>query len=436
MTATAVGGRPTAKALLVAIILAIALSPRIRVPGLADRAVDFRVQDFLLVPVLLYLATRMPQLRRVWGTWPAIFAYAAVVLTLGHMFVNETMTIFRTAGYLGRVLETFLLAAGIAGLYRLAGDRAWQISLHTLHAGIGANVAWVAFQYATGSQKTLFGSGVGDLIEAYGPKLVGEASAFGTGSFFVLVTALGCAELVAKLTPRWLGAALVASGLVCAYLSQSRVSLVAAALCAVAVFLIPDGRGRHRPFTALFAVIATFLVMPRVPLTGRLSEAGFEDGFGARTGDIWAPLIDIATAHPLFGIGVGNLGTRTYPWTEAHNVVLRAVLDYGIVVGGMFLAAYLTIGWRAGKIILVRGGDPVVRVWATLAALLVVSVFLAGIAQDALVAVMSTHLVMLATGLLAGAQLGPLPDPPAKPGTLEHRILLSQEHAGVLVRGR
>lgn len=46
--------RPTdARLLLSAIILAITLGPRVRLPGFLDCAVDLRVQDFVLIPALL-----------------------------------------------------------------------------------------------------------------------------------------------------------------------------------------------------------------------------------------------------------------------------------------------------------------------------------------------------------------------------------------------
>ncbi|MGY1834632.1 O-antigen ligase family protein [Blastococcus sp. SYSU DS0510] len=421
MTSPATRGWPAARLLLTAMILAIALSPRIRVPGLVDRAVDLRLQDFLLVPVLIYLGARLPSLRRTWGPWPALFAFSATCLTAVHLFANPDMSALRAIGYLGRTLETFVLAAGIAGLYRLAGDGAWRTALRALHLAIAANVLWVTYQYVTGAQRTLIGSSVGDLVEAYGPKLVGEPSAFGTGFFFVLVTALGAAELLTKLTPRWVGGGLIAAGLLGAYLAQSRVSVIAGVLCAVAVLLFPDDRGRYRVIGGLTLVGAALIVVPRLPDAGRLSAAGVGNGIGVRTTPIWEPLYAIAVEHPLLGIGVGRLGTPAYPWTEAHNVALRAVLDYGIVIGALFLAIYVAIGWRAHRTAFAVDASPPAKLWGTLTLLLVGSALVAGTVQDTLIAVMSTHLVMLSAGLLGGERLGPLPDPPPRLTEVERR---------------
>lgn len=418
-------GRPAAQFLLAALILAITIGPRIRLPGLLDRHVDLRVQDFILIPALLYVGRRVPRMRPVWGPWPLLFAVGAIVVTTLHLWMDPTMSILRTVAYLGRTLETFVLAAVVAGLYRLAADRALSTALSSLHIAVAANVSWVAFQYATGAQRTLLGSGVGDTIESYGPKLVGEASAFGTGFFFVLVAALGCAQLLTAAASRWVGLTLLVVAAAGAYVSQSRVSLGAVALCIVAVLFLPDAKGNRRVFSALVMAAAAVVIVPRLPEAGRLSEAGLEHGFSGRMGPIWDPLIEIFVQHPVLGIGTGQLGTATYPWTEAHNIALRAGLDYGLVVGGLFLAGYLAIGWRARRTAFAHDQDLATRLWAVLALLLIASVLLAGVAQDTLIAVMSTHLVMLATGLLAGARLGPLADPSLRleglrfPATLE-----------------
>lgn len=426
---SAARGRPVARLLLTAVILAITLGPRIRIPGLADRAVDLRVQDFLLIPALVYVGTRLPSMRQVWGPWPALFASGAVFVTVLHLWLDPAMPVIRTLAYLGRGLETFVLAFAVAGLYRLAGDRAWRTALNALHLAVAVNVAWIGYQYATGAERTLLGSGVGDLIESYGPKLVGEASAFGTGSFFALAAALGCAELLTRVTARWVSVALLVAGVGGAYVSQSRVSLGAAVLCVVAVVLLPDAEGKRRVFSALALAVAAIVVIPRLPQIGRLSESGVEAGLGKRTGSIWEPLLNVLGDHWLIGIGPGGLGTYAYPWTEAHNIALRAALDYGLIVGALFLAAYLAIGWRARRTVFTRDETPApVRLWAALALLLVAGVVIAGIAQDSLTPVMSTHLVMLAAGLLGGARLGPLPDRPKPPTPAERRAQQALRH--------
>lgn len=412
MSEPATRGRPTARVLLAAIILAITLGPRIRLPGLLDRAVDLRLQDLLLIPAIVYVffVDRLPSMRRTWGPWPAVFAFGAAIVTVINMLLAPDMSALRTVAYLGRTLETFILAVAVAGLYRLCGDRAQRTALGSLHVAIAANVLWVAFQYATGKQSTLIGSGVGDLIEAYGPKLIGEGSAFGTGFFFALVAALGAAQLLSHTGRRWTGPLLLAVGLIGAYVSQSRAGLGAAAACVVLAVVLPDVRRRSRLLSAAALAVAAAVAIPQLPQTGRLSESGFQAGFGVRTTPIWDPLLHVLGQHPLVGIGTGQLGTPTYPWTEAHDAALRAALDYGLIVGALFLIAYLATGWHAFRALYATSERPDVRIWAALALMLVVGVAIAGVAQDALIAVMSTHLVMLGAGLFGGARLGPVPD--------------------------
>lgn len=197
------------------------------------------------------------------------------------MWSTPDMSTPHTVAYLGRTLETVVLA--VAVLYRLAGDRARSTALGSLNVAIAANVLWVGYQYATGKQSTLIDSGVGDLIESHDPKLIGEGSAFGTGFFFALVAALGCAELLTRAVTRWAGPLLMAIGLIGAYISQSRASVGAAAVCIVAAVVLPDVHRKSRVVAVGALALAAPVAVPKLPQKGRLSKAGTQAGFGART---------------------------------------------------------------------------------------------------------------------------------------------------------
>jgi hypothetical protein len=417
-----------ARALLVAIILAIGLGPRIRLPGLLDRAVDLRVQDFLLIAALLYLAGRMTSLRQVWGPWALCFVGSSAVLLTTRLLLDPTLPLVRTFAFYGRAVEMLLLAVVVASLYRLSGTKARRTALRAALITVGANALWVGYQYATGTQRSLLGRVVSAQLEAYGPRLVGEGSAFGTGFFFVFATALGVALYRLPGMSRWMSVTVVTTGVLGAYLSGSRLSLAGAALCLVILVVSPRAGARPNFGATLAAAAATIVVVPRVPDAGRLSPAGVEGGLEDRIGGIWRPLVHVLADHPLTGIGPGQLGTEKYPWTEAHNLLLRAGLDYGVVVGGMFLAIFVTVMLRAGRTAVDVHAPHEHQMWATLAAVLIACAFVGGMVQETLIVVMSTHLIMLGVGLYAGAILGPLPDKPPLTTPGEERAQQTGRH--------
>lgn len=394
--------------LLVSLILAIALGPRIRIPGLLDRAVDIRIQDLVLFPLLAYLGSRAPSLRPVWARWQILFTLTAVILTALRLLLAPDVGLIRTIAYLGRALEPLLLAVVVAGLFRLSGETAGRLALRACLVAVGANALWAAFQTATGTSRTLLGGGVGDLFVSYGPKLVGEGSAFGTGIFFAFATAIGCAQWLHGSMPRGWAAAVTVIGLGGVYLAQSRVSFAATALCLLGVLLLPsDGRRRNvgGSLTLAAGAAAVWAIGPQLPSAGRLSESGLDNSLDVRVEHIYIPIIRVLESNVtlLIGIGPGQLGTPHYPWVEAHNVVLRALLDYGLVGTILYFGMIVTIVLRCFR----AGTDLTLprqsRMWATLAGTFLAGVTVAGMLQETLSAVTSTHLTMLAVGLFAGS---------------------------------
>lgn len=399
--------------LLVAIILTIGLGPRVRIPGLLERAVDLRFQDFLLPVALLYLGPRLVSLRRVWGWSGIAFMVASVAALAGRLLLAPDFPMLRSVAFFGRALEPFLLAAAVAGLYRLSGRRARSVALGALYVTVAGNFLWVAYQFMTGTQQTLLGTSVAELLVAYGPKLVGEGSAFGTGFFFVFATALGVAAYRLPSISRWTSGPVIFAGVAGTYLSGSRLSLVGAAVCLVVAVWSPRVGGKPNLFAALGATAAAILLLPLVPDVGRLSEAGFESGVAVRVERIWAPLARIAWDNLLLGIGPGQLGTQAYPWPEAHNVVLRAVLDYGATIGALFLASLVLVMVRAGRRAVCREASPTQQLWGGATALVIACAFVGGMVQETLTVVMSTHLIGLIVGLYVGSMVSEVREPGA-----------------------
>ena len=386
-------------------ILAITLSPRLRVGAIGGKAIDVRLQDILLVPTLLMLVVSkhpFPNMRRAWGVWPRLYVPVAFVATLGNLLIVPSADIFRQVAFFGRGVELFLIAAVVAGMYAAAGPHALRLTMRALHLAIWANIAWMAYQIGTGTQLVLFGS-LGDTIEAYGPKLIGEPSAFGTGFFCAFAVALGVAEIRTRAGSKIISLAMIAAASVAAFYSQSRVSLVAIAIVLALLTLKPTSSGKLHLFGATimagFGTLAIILMPSN--LQGRLSPAGIEGSAFFRVDQIWKPLLNVALDHPLLGIGPGSLGTPAYPRSEAHNIILRAALDYGLVGAALLVAVFVVVLRNAHRSQRAENEDA--RLFGNLALLVTFAVLATGIVQDSLTGVTSSHLTSVAIGLMAGA---------------------------------
>ena len=391
--------------LLALLILAITLGPRFRVGAIGDRSVDLRLQDLLLVPIiglLLLSLTPLAKMKHAWGHWALFYASSAVISTVVFLIVEPSMPVVRVVFFAGRTLEILVVAAVVATLYRASGAQALRATLRAVHVAVICNVGWVAYQYVTGKRATLLGADVGDRIESYGPKLIGEPSAFGTGFFFALVAAVGAAEFVTRVRSRGWSLFLMSAGAVGTYLCQSRISMAAAALIIASAFIAPHLRrvsSAAVTFLILFTVLAV-LFMPQ-NLQGRLSGIGIQQSLNYRFTRIWWPLLQHMLDNPVIGIGPGSLGTTRYPWTEAHNILLRTALDFGGVAAALFVGMLLTIMVRTYR---ARGAADIdVQLFGTLAFFTVLAVVVTGMLQESMTAVAPSHMTMLTVGLFAGA---------------------------------
>lgn len=385
-------------------LLAITISPRIRLAGGdGEQPVDIRIQDLLIAPIVLYLLAsrvRVAPLFKLWGWRLPMFMFGAFVALLLVIWMDGTIS-FRRIAFFGRGIEIFVVAAVAAGLYLRAGDRGMPTIIRTFHFVAVANFAWVAYQFVTGSAGTLLGGELGDNIQSYGPKLIGEPSSFGAGAFFAFVAALGVAELRSRYGhPLW-SLALIAMGAAGSALAESRVAIAAVAFAFVLVLVLSNGRQLLNPigvtFTVIGAVALAFTILPE--LGGRLSPEAVVAAFEYRMQSIWVPLLSAIGENPFLGVGPGGL-IRPLP-IEGHNVILRALLDYGLVVGTIFLALFAIVivkSWRAVR----SASEPMtVRLFSNLALIYTLALLVAGMFMDAWTAVMSSHLQMAAIGLFA-----------------------------------
>lgn len=395
--------------LLFLLILAVCVGPRLRVSGDGADRIDIRYQDILLIPAMFHLLAsnahnmRWPLFRLVGYRLP-VFVFGAIVVTVIIAVINPDVEILRRVFFLGRGFELFVIAAVAAGLFFSARDRGARASLQAVYLAAYGNAAWMGYQMYAGKTGTLLGSTVGATIESYGPKLIGEGSAFGTGQFFAFTAAVAVAQLRAKYGRRLPPLLLLAVSAGGAWVSQSRISIGVIAVCVAVLLVLSTRRGNLLNIgrTALAAILlwaAVEFVLPQ--LQGRQSLEGVEAGVGVRVDNVWGPLLEVMGNNPLMGAGPGGL-VGDLP-VEAHNIYLRAVLDYGLVVGAIFIAIFLGVMFRGFKASKDPEMSPDGKLFANLAFLAVLGVLVSGFVQDALTGVMSSHLTMLAIGLFAGA---------------------------------
>jgi hypothetical protein len=410
--------------LLVLLIVAIGLGPRFRLGTLDDaRAIDVRPQDLLLpiAALVAYGSARAADLtsrRQPWWRWFVVACYAAVLVTLLHLLVDDDVSAVRRVAFLGRHLLLFVVAFVVYALYRRIGGNAGRLVLRSLVAVVVANASWVAYQVVSGQATVLIGRTAGDQVGSYGPRLIGEPSSAGTGTFFAFAAALALAGYRARLMHTATSALLFVGAAACAYVVESRTALVSiVGLGGLFVVQARPGRlalpSRIAAVTAAGSLAIWYLLQNH---TERLSVNGLNRGAEDRLRDIWAPIVERAAGDPLLlllGVGPGGLPGPALPITEAHNIVLRAWLDFGLVGGTLFLAALGAVGVSAYRVSRDPGRDPFTALYAELAALYALAVAITGVALDSLTTVTSTHLLMLAVGLFAGASAVSGPTAPA-----------------------
>lgn len=408
--------------LLFLLIFIIGVGPRISV-GFVEA--EIRVQDVLIGPIMIYLlfshkpTIKMP-VQRLLGYGLPIFLWASVLTVTAAVFVFPEVSLIRRITYYGRTLEMIFLAIVIAGLYLRSGKYAMRTVVNAVALGGLLNLAWVGFQMATGTQQTLVGQDVSSQIESYGPRLIGEPSAFGTGQYWAFVAAVSAARI--KSGDRIiLNIILLVGALAGAWLAESRISV--GSILVIAGIILIFGKDRTRGLNiagiitgSLAGLVGLIQIVPA--LAGRVSPEAIQEGFVFRIENIWAPFIDTIFSSPLIGIGPGGLLGETY-LSEAHNIILRAMLDFGLILGLLFIGLFIRamiLGFRLAQ---TAGIDQATRIAGYIGAFCILSTFISGQVQDALTAVMSSHLTMVAMGVLAAQRAVWVDNPTSYQGLLK-----------------
>lgn len=390
--------------LLFIMILVVGIGPRI---GLGFIDAEIRIQDLLIVPMMLYLllsvapTTKLP-VQRLFGNALPIFLWGSFVVVLLSVLVFPEVSMIRRVAYYGRTIEMFFLAVIIAGLYLRSGHKALNTVIAAVNTGAIINLLWMLYQLATGTAQTLVGQEVGNQIESYGPKLLGEPSAFGTGQYWVFVAAVAAARI--KSGNRYvLNLVLVAGALAGSWFAESRISVGSILIIVALVLILGKDRRRWVNITGaltgmLLGLIGLIQIVPA--LAGRVSPEAIQTGFEFRIRNIWAPFFELVLSTPLIGIGPGGLQGEMY-LAEAHNIVLRAMLDFGVIVGVLLIFLLIRALVRGFNLARFVEADQTTRIAGYIGAFCILSTLISGQVQDALTAVMSSHLLMVGIGILA-----------------------------------
>lgn len=331
------------------LIAAMAFSPRIPIPiAVPGRRFDLRVQDIILVAVLsfwlLYLFVRpriyLTELFTSFGIYTAI-----VVLTSAIAMMTLELSSIRTVLYFSKEVEYFLVFLFVANW--IASEPDLRLASFFLLVTGSLNAVWIGLQIVTSQFRPLFlvraelPSGVPhytNLLDSYGPHLMGEASPLATGGFFMLITLLSMAFFVFSqgIYRRCLYGALCVTFFAALAASFSRVALLSTGIGITLLFILINLKKKFKLICLLLIVLTVALLVASdlgfLVAKGRVSLAGLERRIVEQAQEIWQPLLHEVFDRIFLGYGKGSLGyLGALKATEAHNHYLRVLIESGLL---------------------------------------------------------------------------------------------------------
>ncbi|AGN18015.1 hypothetical protein J433_10537 [Corynebacterium glutamicum MT] len=403
-----------AQAMLFSLVLIVGIGPRISL-GFVDA--EIRIQDVLIPFLVVYLMLSLkprnknPVRKFLGAALPGFLLASFLVVFLSAILLGE-VSLLRRVAYYGRTLEMFILAVVVAGLYLRSGTSALKVFYNAVAIGAILNLAWFFYQAATGVSSTIFGQEVSSHIESYGPRLIGEPSAFGVGQYWAFVAAVAAANVKVG-RHAWFNSFLILASLWGTIVAESRISMGSILVIVALLFVLGPDSERPINIRGLLGVVASIsiasvLILPA--LGNRFSVGSISAGLQVRVESIWIPHLEKLLLSPIIGIGPGGLigeGNQS----EAHNIILRALLDFGVFVGPVFLALFLIALVRSFRIARSPSVDQETQTAAYIATFSVLATLISGLVQDSLTGVMSSHLTMISIGLIAAHWSASVSDP-------------------------
>ncbi|WP_256301969.1 O-antigen ligase family protein [Haloarchaeobius salinus] len=397
--------------LVVLLVAAVSFSPRIPLDFglLGSRRLDIRIEDLLLVIVLLSLVFDRAAVHsriRLTRFFTALFAYLAVAgLTTVVGITLLELPLFRGVFYFLKEVEFILIAVAVSNIIR---TRRQLYVLTVVFVGCAlVNAGWAGYQLLMDSTGPLFQtikqSGYyGRPVGASGTALIGEPSRLSSGGYYLAPLFLACGWLLVgreRSRSLWWGIGGLCIG-IAMVASLSRASIFSAVVALVCLTLVVDRLPTYWlvtiPVTGFVALVA---VSPFVPVA-RFRPSYVLQSIFTRF-EKWDPIIASLDSTSFLGAGKGSL-IPVAGVEEAHNFFLRVFVEAGAVGVLLFVLSLLMIA-RAGYTLYRGSKDPVVSAVGLAAVCATVSVSTAALFQDAFINVKLAESYWLLIGALGAA---------------------------------
>lgn len=411
------------KYFIVLLILSISLSPRIPLPiQIPLRRFDLRIEDFIIVLLFCILLIRSSIKDSIYLSSlfkPASVYFNIACITSVIALIALPLDEARTVSYLVKEIEYFVLFLVVINFIRTKSQL--HLALRTLMIAGFINMLWVGYQIVVDKKMPLLVISAGNLYErptllaSYGPTLIGEASPFATGTFFMVVFLLATLYLL-FVRWKWTYAILSGAFLITLILSASRSSILGAFI-GLAIFISLNRKRIQKPVVIAVSVVVLFTLFSTFSIAGNmfstervLDKAKFERSIEIRQQDIWLPLLPRAGERFIFGWGKGSIGflpeltTETNSFgesrfgDEAHNNYLKLLLETGI----FGLLAFLWLLYRIIDLVLSawrQATDSISKVITSLTLIFTIAMATGALVQDVFKPVVSNELWWLLIGL-------------------------------------
>lgn len=391
------------------ISISILISPRFSLTN-SGQSVDLRLQDILVgFSIFLFASKRFRDgvllLNQSLKFLPFIFIIGAILITTIAMISSSGQSLLRIIGYGFRPIETIYLAL-VLGCLLMIIDGPFPMKLYQIiKIVLVANFIWVIIQKILGFSANAIILPNSESITTYGPKLIGEGSVFGAGQLFIF---LGCIALseVLIFKNKLSGILLLVSAYIGEILVDSRASIIGLGI--LTLFAIVAKKDRPLSISPTKIIFLLSVVMISSPLwvsliSGRLALDRLIYSIDFRNQYVWGKITTIIFQNPFLAVGPGGFGS-TIP-TEAHNLFLRSLAEWGVPIGLLYIFTIFSTFFLAVIKCKDQNSTTTSRFFSLIYIYFFINVIVSGLVQDSLSAVMPSHLWALSLGLFLGTNI-------------------------------
>ena len=382
---------------------ALALSPRIALNLAIGRAVEYRLNELLLVPMIISAiwclrCSAVSLLRSPWRPMLLVSITGSLLVLVFSIF-NDSANSLLIVGYGYRFLVFFVILVTIAILRGIQREPHDAFILSTIGIAFVINSFVVVLQRSRGQRAVYINEYTDQRIEMYGSGLLGEPAPLAAGFFFVMILAVLGALVVHRQIGAWLYLSSSAVAFVCILFVVNRSALVGGIVIAIATG-VSYWRDKKQQVLFLAAVCAVGVLSALT--VGRLFRL---DGYSLRQAadirlSIWSQGLAATYSDPL-RISSSGFGI------EPHQAYLRLISEYGVVVGAAILGLLFLMLIRPrlefrDPIALMGHRIPNLVDWSWSFRAFLLSLLVAGFITDSLTPVMSWQMLAYLGGLTWG----------------------------------